>query len=350
MRSKKENIAEYILYLWQMEDYLRAFPEHANATPELQEINEMMHREGIMEGGHLALANNALEEMEDLHMEILNEEALYRAAIMQLQPSLNLLKAKTDRPTMSDIEACLTLLYQIMMLRLQKKEISKQTADVQKQATMLLQFFKQQRFEHILAWFETNMPVAESELVFASPFQCLVAVMLSAQCTDKRVNMVTPALFEAYPSPEALAKATSDEVFEYVKSVSYPRSKAEHLVQMAQRLVEVYDGIVPDNIDDLQTLQGVGRKTANVVCAVIWNQPTMAVDTHIFRVSERLGLTTNSKNPLQTEKALVQYIPADIIPKAHHWLLLHGRYVCQARKPQCERCGLAQFCRFFNKK
>ena len=209
---------------------------------------------------------------------------------------------------------------------------------------------KQQRFEHILAWFETNMPVAESELVFASPFQCLVAVMLSAQCTDKRVNMVTPALFEAYPSPEALAKATSDEVFEYVKSVSYPRSKAEHLVQMAQRLVEVYDGIVPDNIDDLQTLQGVGRKTANVVCAVIWNQPTMAVDTHIFRVSERLGLTTNSKNPLQTEKQLVKYIPASVIPKAHHWLLLHGRYVCQARKPKCEACGIREFCRFFNKK
>ena len=207
-----------------------------------------------------------------------------------------------------------------------------------------------QRFENILAWFETNMPVAESELVFLNPFQCLVAVMLSAQCTDKRVNMVTPALFEAFPTPEALAQATSDEVFEYIKSVSYPRSKAEHLVAMAKRLVEVYDGIVPDNIDDLQTLQGVGRKTANVVCAVIWNQPTMAVDTHIFRVSERLGLTTNSKNPLQTEKALVQYIPADIIPKAHHWLLLHGRYVCQARKPQCERCGLKEFCRFFHKK
>ncbi|MBR6117710.1 MAG: endonuclease III [Paludibacteraceae bacterium] len=206
------------------------------------------------------------------------------------------------------------------------------------------------RFENILAWFETNMPVAESELVFASPFQCLVAVMLSAQCTDKRVNMVTPALFEAYPTPEALAAATSDEVFEYVKSVSYPRSKAEHLVAMAQRLVEVYNGIVPDNIDDLQTLQGVGRKTANVVCAVIWNQPTMAVDTHIFRVSERLGLTTNSKNPLQTEKALVQYIPEDVIPKAHHWLLLHGRYVCQARKPQCEQCGLQEFCRYFAKK
>ena len=194
------------------------------------------------------------------------------------------------------------------------------------------------------------MPVAESELVFHSPFQCLVAVMLSAQCTDKRVNMVTPALFEAFPTPEAMAKATSDEVFEYVKSVSYPRSKAEHLVAMAQRLTEVYGGVVPDNIEDLQTLQGVGRKTANVVCAVIWNQPTMAVDTHIFRVSERLGLTTNSKNPLQTEKALVQYIPKDVIPKAHHWLLLHGRYVCQARKPQCEQCGIREYCRFFNKK
>jgi endonuclease-3 len=207
-----------------------------------------------------------------------------------------------------------------------------------------------QRFENILAWFETNMPVAESELHFESPFQCLVAVMLSAQCTDKRVNMVTPALFAAFPTPEALAKATSDEVFEYVKSVSYPRSKAEHLVQMAKRLVEVYDGVVPDTIDELQTLQGVGRKTANVVCAVIWNQPTMAVDTHIFRVSERLGLTTNSKNPLQTEKALVQFIPQNLIPKAHHWLLLHGRYICQARKPQCETCGLSAYCRFFNKK
>ena len=206
------------------------------------------------------------------------------------------------------------------------------------------------RFAHILSWFEANMPVAESELNFTNPFQCLVAVMLSAQCTDKRVNMVTPALFAAYPTPESLAAATSDEVFEYVKSVSYPRSKAEHLVQMAQRLVSAFHGIVPDNIDDLQTLQGVGRKTANVVCAVIWNQPTMAVDTHIFRVSERLGLTTNSKNPLQTERQLVKYIPADIIPKAHHWLLLHGRYICQARKPKCEQCGLREYCRFFSKK
>lgn len=206
-----------------------------------------------------------------------------------------------------------------------------------------------ERYKHILAWFESNMPVAQSELNYRNPYELLVAVMLSAQCTDKRVNMVTPSLFEAFPTPEALAQSTSDEVFEYVKSVSYPRSKAEHLVQMAKRLVEIYHGQVPDNINDLQTLQGVGRKTANVVCAVIWNQPTMAVDTHIFRVSERLGLTTNSKNPLQTERQLVKYIPADIIPKAHHWLLLHGRYICQARKPQCDQCGIREYCRYFEK-
>ena len=205
------------------------------------------------------------------------------------------------------------------------------------------------RFENILAWFAANMPVAESELNYSNPYELLVAVMLSAQCTDKRVNMVTPALFRAYPTPDALAKATSDEVFEYVKSVSYPRAKSEHLVQMAQRIVEVYGSQVPDNIDDLQTLSGVGRKTANVVCAVIWNQPTMAVDTHIFRVSERLGLTTNSKNPLQTERQLVKYIPQKIIPKAHHWLLLHGRYVCQARKPKCKQCGLQSSCRFYQR-
>ncbi len=206
-----------------------------------------------------------------------------------------------------------------------------------------------QRFEHILAWFAENMPVAESELNYRNPYELLVAVMLSAQCTDKRVNMVTPALFEAYPDARALAAATSDEVFEYVKSVSYPRSKADHLVAMAQRLMEVYNGEVPDTIEELQTLQGVGRKTANVVCAVIWNQPAMAVDTHIFRVSERLGLTTRSKNPLQTERQLVKYIPAEIIPKAHHWLLLHGRYVCQARKPLCRRCGIQEYCRYYEK-
>ena len=207
-----------------------------------------------------------------------------------------------------------------------------------------------QRFEYILHWFEANMPVAQSELHYSNPFELLVAVMLSAQCTDKRVNIVTPALFAQYPTPQALANATSDEVYELVKSVSYPRAKANHLVQMAQRLVSVYHSEVPDNIDDLQTLPGVGRKTANVVCAVIWNQPTMAVDTHIFRVSERLGLTTHSRTPRQTEDQLVRYIPQDIIPKAHHWLLLHGRYICQARKPKCEQCGLQPYCRYFAKK
>lgn len=206
------------------------------------------------------------------------------------------------------------------------------------------------RFEHILAWFAENMPVAESELHYDNPFQLLVAVMLSAQCTDKRVNMVTPALFAAYPTPEIMSQATVAEVLAYIRSVSYPNAKATHLVGMAQRLCEAYGGQVPDNIDDLQTLPGVGRKTANVVCAVIWNQPTMAVDTHIFRVSERLGLTTNSKSPRQTEDQLTRYIPADLIPKAHHWLLLHGRYVCQARTPHCADCGLATYCRYHSRR
>ena len=202
-----------------------------------------------------------------------------------------------------------------------------------------------QRFQKVLAWFAENMPVAESELHYSNPFELLCAVMLSAQCTDKRVNLVTPALFAAYPTAETMAKATAEEVLRYVKSVSYPNAKAQHLVGMAQRLVEAYNGEVPSNIDDLQTLPGVGRKTANVVCAVIWNQPTMAVDTHIFRVSERIGLTTNSKSPLETEKQLVKYIPAEVIPKAHHWLLLHGRYVCKARKPLCETCGIKPYCK-----
>ena len=204
---------------------------------------------------------------------------------------------------------------------------------------------EKQRFQKVLAWFAENMPVAESELHYSNPFELLCAVMLSAQCTDKRVNMVTPALFAAYPTAETMAKATAEEVLRYVKSVSYPNAKAQHLVGMAQRLVEAYNGEVPSNIDDLQTLPGVGRKTANVVCAVIWNQPTMAVDTHIFRVSERIGLTTNSKSPLATEKQLVKYIPAEVIPKAHHWLLLHGRYVCKARKPLCETCGIKPYCK-----
>ena len=208
----------------------------------------------------------------------------------------------------------------------------------------------QQRFEQVMGWFAANAASAESELVFANPFQLLVAVMLSAQCTDKRVNQVTPALFAAYPTAEAMACATKDEMLQYIHSVSYPNSKAEHLVGMAKKLVSDYGGEVPHSLEELVSLPGVGRKTANVILAVIWQEPTMAVDTHIFRVSERIGLTTNSKNVLQTERQLTRYIPADLIPKAHHWLLLHGRYICQARKPKCEQCGLQTFCRFYNKR
>ena len=207
-----------------------------------------------------------------------------------------------------------------------------------------------QRYEQALAWFEANMPVAESELNFENEYQLLVAVMLSAQCTDKRVNLVTPALFNAYPTIADLAASTAEHVLKYIHSVSYPNSKAEHLVQMAKRVMNVYGGAIPDTREELQTLAGVGRKTANVVLAVWWNQPTMAVDTHIFRVAERIGLTTNAKTPLDSEKQLIKYIPENIIPKAHHWLLLHGRYTCQARKPQCENCGLNTICRYFFKK
>lgn len=193
------------------------------------------------------------------------------------------------------------------------------------------------------------MPVAESELHYRNPYELLVAVMLSAQCTDKRVNMVTPALFSAYPTAEALAEASAEDIFGYIRSVSYPNSKAQHLAGMARMLVEHFGGQVPDTVEQLTQLPGVGRKTANVVCAVIWQQPTMAVDTHIFRVSERIGLTTGSKNPLQTEKVLTAHIPATVIPKAHHWLLLHGRYVCTARKPHCATCGLRPLCRYASK-
>ena len=207
-----------------------------------------------------------------------------------------------------------------------------------------------ERYELAMAWFKANMPIAESELNFENEYQLLVAVMLSAQCTDKRVNLITPALFEAYPTIADLADSTATDVLNYIRSVSYPNSKAEHLVQMAKRVVEVYGGVIPNSREELQTLAGVGRKTANVVLAVWWNQPTMAVDTHIFRVAERLGLTTKARNPLDSEKQLIKYIPEDIIPKAHHWLLLHGRYTCQARKPQCENCGLNTICRYFSKK
>ena len=199
----------------------------------------------------------------------------------------------------------------------------------------------------ILTELDRLYPQPKPELHFTNPYETLVAVMLSAQCTDKRVNLVTPALFAAYPTVETLSHATPENVLTYIHSVSYPNSKAAHLVSMAQRVMEVYGGEIPATREELQTLAGVGRKTANVVCAVWWNQPTMAVDTHIFRVAERIGLTTHAKTPLDTEKQLTKYIPADLIPKAHHWLLLHGRYTCQARKPQCETCGLQSVCRYY---
>lgn len=206
-----------------------------------------------------------------------------------------------------------------------------------------------ERYSKILEWFEANMPQAQSELNYSNPFELLVAVILSAQCTDKRVNLVTPALFAAYPTAEAMAQASAADVFSFIHSVSYPNAKAEHLAAMARKLVSDYNGQVPCDEEQLISLPGVGRKTAHVVMAVIWNQPTMAVDTHIFRISERLGLTTNSKSVLATERQLTKYIPAELIPKAHHWLLLHGRYVCTARKPHCERCGIRDFCRFYTK-
>lgn len=202
-----------------------------------------------------------------------------------------------------------------------------------------------QRYKHIIQWFEENMPVAETELHHQDPFQLVVAVILSAQCTDKRVNLTTPNLFKDFPTAEIMAAASPELILEYIKSISYPNNKAKHLVGMAQKLVSEFGGIVPDEVDELQKLPGVGRKTANVVASVIYNKPAMAVDTHVFRISERLGLTTNSKNPLQTELTLIKYIPEALIPRAHHWLILHARYICQARKPQCEACGLKPWCR-----
>ncbi len=193
------------------------------------------------------------------------------------------------------------------------------------------------------------MPVAETELHYDNPFQLLMAVMLSAQCTDKRVNMVTPRLFEVYPVPETLAVSNRDAVLEYVKSVSYPNSKADHLIAMAQMLIREFNGQVPSNIEELMKLPGVGRKTANVVVSVAFGTPAMPVDTHVFRVSNRIGLTNNTKTPLETEKELVKHIPSHLLSKAHHWLILHGRYVCTARKPHCEKCGLSVYCKFFGK-
>lgn len=204
------------------------------------------------------------------------------------------------------------------------------------------------KFEFFIDYFEKNMPVAESELNYENPYQLIVAVILSAQCTDKRVNMTTPALFERFPDAYSLANSNVDEIYSYIKSISYPNNKSKNLLGMAKVLTEEFNGKVPDDVEELQKLPGVGRKTANVVASVAFNKPAMAVDTHVFRVSARIGLTINAKNPLEAEKQLVRYIPESVIPKAHHWLILHGRYVCKARKPECDRCGIISICDYYH--
>ena len=209
---------------------------------------------------------------------------------------------------------------------------------------------KKERYNSFIEYFSHNNPDAETELEYNDPYQLLVAVILSAQCTDKRVNMTTPALFEQFPTAEHLAVATFDDVFPYIKSISYPNNKTKHLIGMAKMLTEEFQSVVPSDIKELQKLPGVGRKTANVIASVVYNQPTMAVDTHVFRVSKRIGLVTqNAKTPLEVEKQLVKYIPEEHIPKAHHWLILHGRYICLARKPKCEECDITHFCKWYEK-
>ncbi|MBQ6882222.1 MAG: endonuclease III [Alistipes sp.] len=206
-----------------------------------------------------------------------------------------------------------------------------------------------ERYEAVIAYFQQAMPTAESELHFENPWQLLVAVVLSAQCTDKRVNMTTPALFEAFPTPEAMAAVSAEEIFPYIRSISYPNNKAKHLAAAARMLCTEFGGQVPDDLEQLQRLPGVGRKTANVLGAVLWNREVMPVDTHVFRVAERIGLTTGSKTPLQTELTLSKQIPGHLLPVAHHWLILHGRYVCLARAPKCASCGISAWCRYYAK-
>jgi len=208
---------------------------------------------------------------------------------------------------------------------------------------------KKKRFEYVIDYFSANIPDPETELIYDSPYQLLVSVILSAQCTDKRVNMTTPALLEKYPDPKALSRATPEQVLPLIKSISYPNNKSKHLVGMAKMLMEKFNGQVPMTVDELVQLPGVGRKTANVITSVIDKQPNMAVDTHVFRVSARIGLTTAAKNPLQAEKQLIQFIPKELIHKAHHWLILHGRYICLARNPKCSKCGLTEICLFHNR-
>jgi endonuclease-3 len=206
---------------------------------------------------------------------------------------------------------------------------------------------KEERFKAFVEYFSENQPEAETELQYSNPYELLVAVVLSAQCTDKRVNMVTPNIFERFPEPESLAEASWEEIFQIIRSISYPNNKAKHLVGLAKILVEEFKSVVPSEITDLMKMPGVGRKTANVIASVVYNKPAMAVDTHVFRVSNRLGLTTNAKTPLESEKQLVKHFPKKVIARAHHWLILHGRYVCLARKPKCEECNIQHFCKYF---
>lgn len=209
---------------------------------------------------------------------------------------------------------------------------------------------KKQRYDYFIEYFSKHQPAADTELVYTDPYQLLVAVILSAQCIDKRVNIITPAFFEKFPNAMSLSKTTQAEIFELIKSCSYPNNKAKNLLGMAQMLVSVFNNIVPDDVDELQKLPGVGRKTANVIASVVYKKPTMAVDTHVFRVAARIGLTTNAKTPLEAEKQLVKNIPEKHIAIAHHWLILHGRYICQARNPLCDQCGITEICKFYQAK
>lgn len=206
---------------------------------------------------------------------------------------------------------------------------------------------KKERFEKVIKYFQKEMPIAETELEYGNPFELLVAVILSAQCTDKRVNQITPDLLKRFPTADKMADAEPMEVFDYIRTCSYPNNKAKHLVGMAKILTSDFGGVVPDDVIQLQKLPGVGRKTANVIASVVYNKPAMAVDTHVFRVAARIGLSTNAKTPLETEKQLMKYFPEELVPLGHHWLILHGRYTCLARKPKCNKCGLTDLCKYY---
>jgi len=208
---------------------------------------------------------------------------------------------------------------------------------------------KKERFKKVIAFFEENIPLPETELHYQNPYQLTVAVILSAQCTDKRVNMITPSFYRRFPDPASLAKAKADEVYELIKSCSYPNNKTRHLIGMAEKVTRDFQGQVPDDVNQLITIPGIGRKSANVITAVAYDIPAMPVDTHVFRVSERIGLSTRAKSPLETEKQLTKHVPREMLTKAHHWLILHGRYVCQARKPKCDQCRISSFCDFYQK-